>query len=187
MFSLIVDGEIKLHVFQEFQADELFWLVDSDREYLRTWLPWVDNMLSVQQFYAVIKMWQKQFHEKSGFYLAIRYRGILAGTISLHGVDWFNSQASIGYYLIEKMQGKGIITRAIQAVLSYGFLELGLNRIEVRCGRTNYKSQAIPDKLGFIKEGIIRDGEYLNGKFHDLIVYGLLSREWQQKVGRSIR
>ncbi|MEH7884605.1 GNAT family protein [Bacillus sp. JJ1609] len=187
MFSLIVDGEIKLHVFQEYQADELFWLVDSNREYMRTWLPWVDNMLSAEQFYTIIKLWKKQFHEKSGFHLAIRHRGILAGSISLHGVDWFNSQASIGYYLIEKMQGKGIITRAIQAVLSYGFLELGLNRIEVRCGRTNYKSQAIPEKLGFIKEGIIRDGEYLNGGFHDLIVYGLLSREWQQKMGRSIR
>lgn len=187
MLSIKVDREIELHLLQSYHADELFWLVESNRDYLRTWLPWVDNMLAVEQFHLAIDKWQKQFQQKQGFHLAIRYRGVLAGCISLQGVDWFNSQASIGYYLIEKMQGKGIITRGIQAVISYAFFKLGLNRIEVRCGRNNFKSQAIPEKFGFKKEGIIRDGEFLNGRYHDLIVYGLLSREWQQKLGRLIR
>ena len=187
MFSLKIDGDIELHILQDYHTDELFWMVESNRAYLRTWLPWVDNMLSAEQFYTVIKMWQKQFHEKSGFHLAVRYRGILAGAISLHSVDWFNSQANIGYYVIEKMQGKGIVTRAVKAIINFAFFELALNRIEIRCGRENYKSQAIPEKLGFVKEGIVRDGEFLNGMFHHLIVYGLLSREWQQKMDRLIR
>lgn len=181
MFSLKVDSDVELRLFEFQEAGELFWLVDSNRLYLRQWLPWVDGMHSAEQFYAVIQMWQRQFYEKDSYQLGIRYRGILAGCISLHGIDWSNSQASIGYYLSEKMQGKGITSKAVKAVINHAFKDLSLNRIEIRCGKDNYKSQRIPERLGFYREGIIRDGEYLNGRFHDLIVYGLLSREWAKE------
>ncbi|WP_369385683.1 GNAT family N-acetyltransferase [Mesobacillus boroniphilus] len=81
----------------------------------------------------------------------------------------------------EKLQGRGITIRTAKAVINHAFYELGLNRIEIRCGKDNHKSKAIPKKLGFYEEGILRDGEFLNGNFHDLIVYGLLSREWQRR------
>jgi ribosomal-protein-serine acetyltransferase len=176
---LKVDHEIELHLFQVQHASELFFLVEKNRGYLRKWLPWVDGMKSISQFYQVIHMWKEQYEKNLGLQLAIRYKGKLAGGISLHGVDWLNSQASIGYYITESMQGKGIITRAVKSLLHLAFHDLALNRMEIRCGKENFKSQAIPVKLGFTKEGIMRDGEFLNGKFHDLIVFSLLSKDWQ--------
>jgi ribosomal-protein-serine acetyltransferase len=181
MFYLKVDSDLELRQFEQHEAGELFWLVDSNRFYLRKWLPWVDGMHSAGQFYSVLQMWHRQFYENDSYQLGIRYRGILSGSISLHGIDWSNSQASIGYYLAEKMQGKGIASKAVKAVINHAFKDLSLNRIEIRCGKDNYKSQGIPERLGFYREGIIRDGEYLNGRFHDLIVYGLLSREWAKE------
>jgi ribosomal-protein-serine acetyltransferase len=178
MLSLKVDSELILHHFHFCHAEELFSLVQNNREYLREWLPWVDGMNSSAQFHSVIVMWMKQFCENTGYSLGIWYRGMLVGCISLHGIDWSNSQTSMGYYLSKDMQGKGIITKAAKALINYAFYERGFNRIEIRCGVGNSKSQAIPSKFGFIQEGIIRDGEYLNGRFHDLIVYGLLYRDW---------
>lgn len=178
MLTLKVDSELELRIIEPHEAGELFWLVDSNRRYLRKWLPWIDGIQSPGHFYSVIQMWQKNYQEGNSIHFGIRYRGVLAGSISLHGIDWSNSQASIGYYLSENLQGRGITIRTVKAVITHAFYELGLNRIEIRCGKDNHKSQAIPRKLGFYEEGVIRDGEYLNGTYHDLIVFGLLSREW---------
>ncbi|HAQ07115.1 MAG TPA: RimJ/RimL family protein N-acetyltransferase, partial [Bacillus bacterium] len=138
MFTLKADSDVLLHLFQHHHADELFWLVDSNREYLLRWLPWVSGMQSPADYHSIIEMWLKQFADGKGYNLGIRYKGLLAGSISLHGVDWTNYQASMGYYLSETMQGKGIMTRAAQTVLNHAFLGLGLNRIEIRCGIGNY-------------------------------------------------
>jgi ribosomal-protein-serine acetyltransferase len=178
LFTLRVDNEIELQLFQLQHTNELFQLVDSNRYHLRRWLPWVDNMLGPEQYHTIIPMWLKQFADNQGFNLGIRYRGQLVGAIGLHQIDWRNRLTSIGYYLGEGFQGKGIITRAVQALLNYIFLDLQLNRVEIRCGVGNHKSRAIPERLGFSKEGIIRDGENLYGYYHDLLVYSMLAREW---------
>jgi ribosomal-protein-serine acetyltransferase len=51
--------------------------------------------------------------------------------------------------------------------------------VEIQCGEDNHKSRAIPERLGFQQEGIIRDGEFLYDHFHDVVVYGLLKKEWK--------
>ena len=63
-----------------------------------------------------------------------------------------NKLASIGYWLDQHYQGKGIITKSCKALIHYGFTTLHLNRIEIRCGTENYKSQAIPESLHLKKE-----------------------------------
>lgn len=179
MFTLKVDEEIELQLFQPQDSLKLFELVDENREYLREWLPWVESMSASFQFESIIPIWLQQFAENNGFNAGILYRGDLVGSIGITQIDWFNKQTSIGYYLSKKAQGHGIMTRSVQAVINYAFFELGLNRVEIRCGVKNKKSRAIPERLGFIKEGKIRDGELLYGRFHDLIVYGMLAREWK--------
>jgi ribosomal-protein-serine acetyltransferase len=178
LFTLKVDQEIELQLFQLHHANELFDLVDKNRSHLRTWLSWVDSMDSPFQYHSIIPIWLKQFADNQGFNLGIRYKGYLVGSIGLHHIDWRNKQTTIGYYLGEGYQGKGIMTRAVQALLNYVFFDLKLNRVEIRCGEGNYKSRRIPERLGFIQEGSIRDGENLYGRYHNLIVYGILERDW---------
>jgi len=179
MFAIKVDEEIYLQLFHLYEAKELFELVESNRYYLRKWLPWVDSITTPYQYHSIIPMWQHQFTEKSNIHTGIRYRGVLVGSIGLHNIDWFNLQASIGYFLAENAQGKGIISRAVRALIHYAFYDLGLHRIEIRCAEKNDKSRAIPERLGFKKEGIVRDGEYIDGTFHNLVVFGLLKQEWK--------
>jgi ribosomal-protein-serine acetyltransferase len=178
MFSLKVDDEIEIQLFQLHDSDSLFKLVEENRYHLREWLPWVDSMTSSFQYHSIIPQWLKQFADYNGFNAGIRYKGRLVGGIGLHQIDWFNKQTSLGYYLGSKYEGKGIMTRTVRALLQYIFFELKLNRVEIRCGVQNTKSRAIPERLGFKQEGIIRDGEFLYDHFHDLVVYGLLYRDW---------
>ncbi|WP_066068241.1 GNAT family N-acetyltransferase [Neobacillus soli] len=181
MFTLKVDNEIELQLFQPHHALALYQLVEENREHLREWMPWVDSMNSPYHFESIIPVWLSQFAESSGLNVGILYKGELVGSIGLTQLDWYNSMTSIGYYLAKKAEGHGVITRSVKALLNYSFFKLGLNRVEIRCGVKNIKSQAIPERLGFIKEGIIRDGEQLNGHFHDLFIYSMLSQDWKKR------
>jgi ribosomal-protein-serine acetyltransferase len=182
MFTLKVDHEIELQLFQLHHAEELYLLVDRNREHLRRWLPWVDNMTSPIQYHSIIPMWLKQFADNNGLNAGIRYNGTLVGSIGFHQTDWHNSQTSMGYFLADNAQGHGIMTRSVQALMNHAFYDLGLNRIEIRCGQKNHRSRAIPERLGFTKEGVIRDGERLHYNFHNLIIYSMLNKDWTKPI-----
>ena len=180
MFSLKVNEEVSLKLLQIEDAQELFALVDHSRDYLREWLPWVDNMKEEEDYEPVIEMWLKQFSSHDGFQTGIQYKGELAGMVGFHGIDWSNKKTSIGYWLSDHYQGKGIMTAAVKALLDQAFEAYNLNRVEIQCGIENKKSQGIPRRLGFKPDGIIKDAEYLYDHFHDTILYSLLSREWNE-------
>jgi len=72
------------------------------------------------------------------------------------------------------------MVRSCKALITYGFHELSLHRIEIKAATDNVRSQAIPAKLNFVKEGILREAELVNDKFLDLILYSMLEREWKE-------
>ncbi|MCP8618105.1 GNAT family N-acetyltransferase [Salirhabdus salicampi] len=178
MFIFPVNQDIQLKLLERQDASQIFHLVDDNRHFLRKWLPWVDNMRSVEDYYPVIDMWLSQFANHNGFQVAILYNGHMAGMVGLHQIDWRQKQTTIGYWLGENYQGKGIMTKTVEHVVRYIFQELRLNRVEIRCGVHNYKSRAIPERLGFRQEGIIQDGERLYNYYHDIVIYGTVARDW---------
>lgn len=180
MFTLKVDQEIELTLFQLHDSPRLYQLVEGNREHLREWLPWVDHMTTPFHYDTIIPIWLRQFADNNGFNTGIIYNGVLVGSIGLQQIDWYNRNTSIGYFLAKGMEGNGIMTRAVQALLNYIFNELELNRVEIRCGEKNKKSRAIPERLGFVYEGKIREGELLFGRYQDIAIYSMLSRDWNR-------
>ncbi|MBE6183365.1 GNAT family N-acetyltransferase [Heyndrickxia ginsengihumi] len=177
MFSFKVDDDIYIELLQQ-HKEELFTLIDSNREHLRKWLLWVDKRQTIQDLDPIIAMWINNYAENNGFDAGIRFRGELVGMIGLHYINWKNRSTSIGYFLSETAQGHGIITRSISALLMYLFVELKLNRVEIQCAVHNIRSIAVPKRLGFTKEGIIRDGQWLYDHYEDLVIYSMLAKEW---------
>lgn len=178
MFRYVIDSDIELRLLENRDSWELFALVDSCRDYLREWLPWIDSSNSFEATKTFIKIAMKQFVSRDGFQAGIWYNGEIAGVIGYHRMDWAHKSTSIGYWLGEKYMGKGIMTKACKAMVNYAMADLNLNRVEIRCAEHNYKSRAIPERLGFAKEGIIRDGEWLYDHYVDHVVYGILAKEW---------
>jgi ribosomal-protein-serine acetyltransferase len=179
MFRYKIDHEVELRLLQEYQADQLFDLIDENRDYLREWLPWVDGNQSADDTKVFIRRSLSRFAKEDGFASGIWYQNRLVGCIDLHEIDWFNHQTSIGYWLSASDQGQGIMTRACRELINYAFHKLDLNRIEICCAPENLKSRAIPEKLGFKQEGTVRQTQRLYNRFVDLVVYGMLASEWQ--------
>ena len=141
--------------------------------------PWVDGTKSADAYDEIFPMWLKKFAEGDGFESGIRYKGKLVGMVGIHPVSWKKSDES-WVLSCRDYGGKGIMTRSVKAVLHYAFENLKLNKIEIRCGVGNAKSRAIPERLGFKLDGILRDEEWLYDHFHDIAVYSLLASEWKE-------
>ena len=90
--------------------------------------------------------------------------------------------AEISLYVREEYQGKGLITKVAKALTDYAFNHLKLNKVEIRAAVENKKSRNIPERLGFVNEGSIRQAEWLYDHFVDHIVYGLLEEEWNENI-----
>lgn len=160
-------------------ANELFELTDTSRVYLREWLPWLDNIRRVDDTRAFIRAAQAQAAQNNGAQLAIKIDGCIAGIVGHHQIDWRNRLTSLGYWLGEAYQGRGLVTAACRALITHAFEEVHLNRVEVRCAVENRKSRAIPMRLGLRKEGLLRDAEWLYDHFVDHVVYATLVNEWR--------
>ncbi len=178
MFSCELNDEVQLRMLEQRHADELYRLTDRNRNYLRTWLPWVDATNSKQDTMHFIEASLKQYANHNGFNCGIFYRNTLVGCIGYNGIDWPNKKTAIGYWLAEPYQGKGIMTNCCKELVRYALEELNLNRVEIRAGVENYKSRAIPERLGFKQEGILRQAEWVNHRFIDHAVYSMLAEEW---------
>jgi ribosomal-protein-serine acetyltransferase len=184
MFVRPVAPGIELRLFDLKDADELFAVIEAERAHLREWLPWVDFSRSADDLRHFIERVRNQFALNQGPQAALWVDGCIAGSVGCHPIDWPNRHCSIGYWLRGSLQGRGIVSRACSAMLDYLFDELGLHRVTIQCGTGNRKSCAIPERLGFVREGVIRQGEWVNDHWVDLVVWGMLEEEWR---GRRLR
>jgi len=180
---LKVDNTISLQLVNLAHSESLFEIANSNRLQLREWLPWIDNMQHIDFIRNFINGSQQRNNDKIEFAYVILFNQTVAGRIGIYKIDHQNKIAEIGYWLGEKFQRKGIVIKSCKVLLNYCFNELDLNRIEIKCGTENYKSQRIPEQLNFKKEGIIRKGEFLSNKnkFIDLAIYSLLKEEWKRE------
>lgn len=173
-----VDDELELRALQPSDAAEIFALTDRNRSYLRRWLPWVDGTRSVADTQAFIRRSLDALHLGQGFQVTIRCRGELVGVMGFVYVDEVNGRTEIGYWLGEAFQGRGIMTRACRALVDFAFRSLHLNRVEIRVEVTNARSRAIPERLGFSQEAVLREAAWMYDHPIDLVMYSLLRREW---------
>lgn len=177
-----ISPDLSLEVLELRHANDLYRLTDANREHLRQWLPWVDDMKSVNDTRAFIQTTRRQLLGNNGFQTVVRYRGELVGAVGHHGVNWNNRCTSIGYWLARDAQGEGIMTQSCRVYLEHAFTELAIHRVEIRCAVANSRSRAIPERLGFRSEGVVRDAEWLYDHFVDHVIYGLLAPEWKQSI-----
>jgi ribosomal-protein-serine acetyltransferase len=179
VFSYKLSENTEVRLLEERHAQELTDLTDRNREHLRKWLPWVDTNRTVEDRKNFIRGALKQFAQNKGFVAGIWHDGRLAGVIGYDPIDWENRTTALGYWLGEEFQGNGLVTAACRALVDHAFLELKLNRVSIACATENKRSCAIPERLGFRREGVQRQAEWLYDHFVDQVVYAILASECQ--------
>lgn len=145
----------------------------------------------VTQYYAVHYDTLEAVQEQMQFYRDLLEKGTgiwwafslegeskLIGACGLSSLDKVHQKAEIGFWLLPAYWGKGYIPEAVAAILPYCFEVLQLNRIEAIVEGENIASAKVLEKVGFRNEGNLRESEFKNGKFIDLLYFSLLKKEF---------
>ena len=175
---LKVDAEIELRTLQRSDATAIFNTIDQERDYLGKWLPFVAHTKKVDDVLEFVDYVSNLPKEQMDFPFSIYKNDTLVGLIHLKSTDPLNRKTDVGYWLSEKYQKQGIITKSLETICDFAFHELNLNRIQLKCGVGNTSSSNIPKKLGFTFEGIERNGELMSDNtFLDLEIYSKLQSD----------
>ena len=174
-----LSDDCHLRVLEEADAEELYGLVESNRAYLAEWMPWAAGQ-TLEGTLEFIRKTRQQLEKDEGFQTAIVVDSRIAGAVGFVERRQEANSASLGYWLAEAHQGRGLMTKAVKALTDHAFDEWDLNRVEIQAGTGNRKSRAIPERLGFQQEGVLREYERVGDRYIDIVVYGLLARERQR-------
>lgn len=158
-------------------AEELFAVVDANRDRLRPWMPWEPTTRTAADVRAFIERCRSETAlrlEGNGLWVD----GELGGSIGLR-IDDEDMKGEIGYWIGRRFEGRGIVTRACRLFVDHGFRKLGLHRISIHVAASNVRSRAVAERLGFMQEGVLRGAERVADGYHDLVVYGMLEDEWR--------
>ena len=151
-----------------------------DERYL-CYYPWHSRTPhDAKAFVGVFLAWQRESPRRR-FQLAITLKGngALIGNCGLRRKPDNDWEADIGYELNPENWGCGYATEAAQAMVNFGFQELGLDRISSWCIAENTASTRVLERLGFRLEGRFRRKEYFKGRWWDTLTYALLRSEWE--------
>jgi ribosomal-protein-serine acetyltransferase len=178
MPEFVLNGGVELHRLSESHVDPLYGIVVAERARLARWLPWAQSSTR-QDIGEFVQRTIEQHESGQGVQTAIVVDGRVAGVIGVHGISWPNGSTSVGYWLSELYEGRGIITAAVRAYTDHAFRGWKLNRMELRAAVENRRSRAVAQRLGFVEEGILRQAERVGSRYHDLVVYSALSGDWR--------
>jgi len=183
MLQLTIAPGTILRLFEESDIDETHALVEANRDYLTRFMPWAATATR-EEGLEFIRSSRRQIAENNGLQTALVIDGNIAGTIGVHGINWRQSSTSIGYWLAERYQGRGVMTAAVKAYVEHAFGVWKLERMELRAATDNARSRAVAERVGFVQEGVLRHAERIGDHWHDLVVYGLLASDWSP-TGRT--
>ena len=183
----MIDGEslptleaprIRLRWLSEDDVDPLF-RIFSDGPMMRYWssTPMKDRSEAVDLLVRI----QRQFAERSAFQWGVERKedGELLGTCTLFAFHRANMRAEIGYCLRSPHWKKGYMGEALGALIDYAFGILLLRRLEADVDPANASSLRILERLGFRREGLLRERWNVGGVIADSVMLGLLAREWR--------
>jgi ribosomal-protein-serine acetyltransferase len=178
MLHIKVNEDLLLRTYEAEDAEELFAVIHKNREHLRPWLLWVDATQTVKDSEQFILDSLYQLETEDGIAMGIFYKKKLVGGIGMLHRNHHLQLAHIGYWLDKDFEGQGLMLLSTQQFISYIFNHLNINKLEIRFVPENKRSASLATKLHAKVEGILRDSFLQNGVFKDVVVTGILKKEW---------
>jgi ribosomal-protein-serine acetyltransferase len=172
-------GGYALRLLEESDADELFAVIDANRDHLAARMPWVAFEHKPEDVLPFIRHTRKQIADNDGLQVAIvDADGRIVGATGFHSIDWPNRKTTIGYWLARDHEGRGVVTAAVRALIDHAFTTWKLDRVAIHAAVDNVRSRAIPERLGFREEGVLRAVERIGDRRIDHVVYSMLAEDW---------
>ena len=161
---------------------DAFYAIYSNPEVMRYWStpPLADRDAASKLVNEIHEGFRRRELLKWG--IALRSDNSLIGSITLFKPDFTHRRVEIGYALGRAHWGNGYMHEALQAVLTYAFEKLEFHRIEADVDPRNAASIRTLERLGFQREGYLRQRWQVNGEIQDALFYGLLRPDWQRST-----
>ena len=176
MFPILETDRLVLREITEDDAPSIFACFSNEHV---TRFYGLETLETIEQAKAMVDFFAKSFEEKRGIRWGIEIKGLqgIIGTIGFNAWSPKHKRAEIGYEIHPDHWRKGFTSEAVIKVIEYGFDVLGLTRIGAVVFIENEASNHLLEKVGFQKEGILRDYMYQNGEVHDTYVYSILKNK----------
>lgn len=176
--KITIEKDLELRQLEQSDSLDIFKIIDSQREYLGEFLPFVEKTKQIEDTERFVNAIVNAPDDRFEYVFTIRKQKEFVGVIGFKRTDRINKRTEIGYWLSENHQKQGIITKSVKKLCNFAFIEQEINRIEIKCAVGNKASINIPKKLSFKYEGRERDGELLAGNiFTDIDVYSKLRKD----------
>ena len=171
-------SSLELKQIHEQDKDALWILIDTERDYLRKYLNWIDNTRTLDDVSTFIKNCTQQTDRLKGITFLIWEENQIIGSVALY--DWQHDVKLIhlGYWVSKAATRRGIATVASTRLLRYAFDDLDMLKVELYFVPENIASERVADKLRFKIEGFVRQSFFLNGIIKDQYLAGLLKAEF---------
>src|ERR1700730_5962953 len=176
MFDYNVDNDISLKFMFLKDSHELFNFFEKERKRFQKYLLIINKLKNEDDVKEFIKDNLKKYIDNEGIpnFLSITHKNKIIGIIGFWNFNGRAKSVELGYAISMEYEGKGYVTLCLKKIIDILFTKMDINKIIIRTSTKNPKSYAIPERLKFIKEGILRQEEYVNNEFIDLNVYSLL-------------
>jgi ribosomal-protein-serine acetyltransferase len=178
MEPLKINDVAILRPYTEEDAAELTALVAANREHLAPWLPWAATY-GHQDSVDYIAKARARLEAEEAFEGAIVVGEEIVGGAGLHAVDRLNRSTAIGYWLAAEAQGSGLMTATVRALIDHAFGPWDLHRVVIEAVVDNARSRAIPERLGFTEEGVLKEAKLVRGRYEDAALYAMLAPDWR--------
>ncbi len=156
---------------------KLLELINRNRQRLVDYFPVTSSAITnLDSSFKYVDQYLGMEARKEQFILVLEDKdNLLQGMILIKNIDWRVPKAELAYFIDKSLQGKGIMTRALEATVRYGFEELGMNRLFIITSVDNHSSRKIAEKNGFEAEGLLRKNFRISsGELIDNVYYGKL-------------
>jgi ribosomal-protein-serine acetyltransferase len=111
--------------------------------------------------------------------------GQIVGVVGFHAIDWINRSTSIGYWLTAEAQGRGLMSAAVRVLVDHAFRVWELHRVTIEVVVGNERSRAIPERLGFTQEAVLKEAKLIRDSYEDTRLYAMLAPDWSPSPARE--
>ena len=177
---IIETERLRLRHLEEADTDALFEIF-SNEEAMRfwSWVPYHERAQAVKLLADINENFRQKSHFQWG--IALRSDDRVIGTTTLFRFDEQSRRAELGYILNRRFWGKGYVGEALSALFDFAFGQLNLNRLEADIEPRNAASIKTVERLGFQKEGLLRERWIVGDEIQDSLFYGLLKSDWNRR------
>jgi ribosomal-protein-alanine N-acetyltransferase len=137
---------------------------------------------------AVHEMWSREAVDSNTISLAVcrKEDDVFVGTTGIYDLQWVMRSASFRVFIGDKRSwDRGIGTECARLMLRYGFDKLNLNRIWLGVNAANERAVRAYEKAGFVREGLLRQEQFRNGRYYDVVRMGVLRAEYEAASTRG--